>query len=100
MQSAGRIMRKQGEGVMINLVGADQESRPATPGKAGLLALTQAVASEFGVHHIQVNAISCSAPGGVQLAGFPADPVELVLFLCSQKTSDVHGKIIHCPLKP
>ena len=100
MQSAGRIMREQGGGVMINLVDADQETRAAAFGKAGLLALTRAAASEFGAHHIRVIAINNGAPDGEQLAGFPTDPVDLVLILCSQETSDVYGKIIHCPLKP
>ena len=94
MQSAGRIMREQGGGVMVNLVCVDGESRAAAAGKTGLLALTQAAASEFAAHNIRVNAVSCGALGAETLAGFPENPVDLVLFLCSGESSDMNGKII------
>lgn len=99
MQSAGRIMREQGGGVMVNLVCGEQKSRAAIPGKMGLLALTQAAASEFRAYKIRVNAISCGMPAGKQLAGFPDEPVDLVLLLCGGETKDLNGEIIHCPLK-
>jgi 3-oxoacyl-[acyl-carrier protein] reductase len=95
MQSAGRVMRAQGGGVIINLVCLDEKSSAAASGKMGLLALTQAAATEFGAYNIRVNAVSCGVPEADLLVGFPEDPVELILFLCSGDSSDVNGKIIH-----
>ena len=94
MQSVGRIMREQGGGVMVNLVCVDGQSRSATAGKAGLLALTQVIANEFGAYHIRVNALSCGAAEADHLSGYPENPLELVLYLCSGESSHVNGKII------
>ena len=94
MQSVGRIMRQQGGGLMINLVWMDGESHSAAAGKMGLLALTQAAASEFAAYNIRVNTVSCGVTAGETLAGFPENPVDLVLFLCSGESLDVNGKNI------
>jgi len=94
MQSAGRVMREQGGGVIVNLVSLDEKSRAATAGKMGLLALTQSAAAEFGAYNIRVNAVSSGVPGAERLAGFPENPVDLVLFLCSGESSDINGKVI------
>ena len=67
MQSVGRIMREQGGGVIVNLVCVDSEKRAAAAGKMGLLALTQAAASEFAAYKIQVIALSCGVTEGQQL---------------------------------
>ena len=94
MQSAGRVMREQGGGVIVNLVSLDEKSRAATAGKMGLLALTQSAAAEFGAYNIRVNAVSSGVPGAERLAGFPENPIDLVLFLCSGESSDINGKVI------
>jgi len=94
MQSAGRIMREQGEGVIVNLVCVDEKSSAAAAGKMGLLALTQAAATEFGTYGIRINAVSCGVPEPEQWVGFPEDPVALVLFLCSEESSDINGAIV------
>jgi 3-oxoacyl-[acyl-carrier protein] reductase len=94
MQSAGRIMREQGGGVIVNLVCMDGKSSAASAGKSGLLALTQAAAPEFDLYNIRVNAVSSGLSGGDQPSGFPDDPVDLVLYLCSGETSAIHGEII------
>ena len=59
MQSVGRMMRTQGQGVIINLitgagVGADKESAYQAS-MAGLLALTRSAARELSPHGIRVN---------------------------------------------
>ena len=95
MQSVGRIMREQDGGVMVNLVCVDDESRSATAGKAGLLALTQVAANEFGAYNIRVNALSCGVPEAEQLVRFPENPVDLVLILCGGESLDVNGRILH-----
>jgi NAD(P)-dependent dehydrogenase (short-subunit alcohol dehydrogenase family) len=94
MQSAGRIMRQQGGGVMVNLVCIDGESRSATAGKSGLLALTQIAANEFDAYNMRVNALSCGVPEAEQLHGYPENPVDLVLYLCSGESSHVNGKVM------
>jgi 3-oxoacyl-[acyl-carrier protein] reductase len=94
MQSAGRVMREQGGGVIVNLVRVDEEISAAVAGKMGLLALTQSAAAEFGAYNIRVNAVSSGVPEAERLAGFPENPVDLVLFLCSGESSDINGKVI------
>jgi NAD(P)-dependent dehydrogenase (short-subunit alcohol dehydrogenase family) len=93
MQSAGRLMRQQGEGVIVNLVGLNKKSSAAA-GKVGLLALTHAAAAEYEAYGIRVNAVSCGTSEEEQLSEFPDDPVELVLYLCSGASSNVNGKVI------
>jgi len=93
MQSVGRILREQGGGVIVNLVCVDRESRSATAGKTGLLALTQVMANELGDHNIRVNALSCAVSKADQLNEYPEDPVDLVLYLCGAGSSHLNGKI-------
>ena len=95
MQSAGRIMREQGGGVMVNVVCVDGESRSAVAGKMGLLALTQVAANEFEAYNIRVNALSCGVSEVEELDGLPENPVDLVLFLCSGESSHMNGRILH-----
>ena len=95
MQSAGRIMREQGGGLIVSLVHLDEERGAAAAGKKGLLALTQAAGAEFGTHNIHVNALSNNPAEGESLPGFPKKPVDLILFLCSADSPAVNGRIIH-----
>jgi 3-oxoacyl-[acyl-carrier protein] reductase len=83
MQSASRLMRSQGGGVIINIVCPDENSAAATAGKMGLLALTNAAASEFGAYNIQINAIRCDLSGEQKRAELPEDLVALVFSTCT-----------------
>jgi NAD(P)-dependent dehydrogenase (short-subunit alcohol dehydrogenase family) len=61
MQSVGRVMRAQGQGVIINLImrandGADKEAAYRAS-MAGLLALTHSAARELSPHGIRVNGL-------------------------------------------
>ena len=61
MQSVGRVMRAQGQGVIINLItgagdGADKEAAYRAS-MAGLLALTRSAARELSPHGIRVNGL-------------------------------------------
>jgi NAD(P)-dependent dehydrogenase (short-subunit alcohol dehydrogenase family) len=102
IQVAGRVMREQGSGAIVNLL-LDPEQLAALPGRAALaasqaalLALTRLAALELGAHHIRVNALvlkftaSAAAPPPGRLAHIPlkieAQPqaiAEQVLSLCS-----------------
>ena len=93
LQSVGRVMRAQGGGVMVNLVRVGNKDGVATPSKTGLLTLTKALATEFGDHNIRVNGIRCGAAIKAPEAEFPENLVDLVLFLCSDKSGGVDGKI-------
>ena len=63
IQAAGRIMRQQGGGVILNIA-SNLKHLPGTKGraaylasKAGLIELTRAAARELAPYHIRVNAI-------------------------------------------
>jgi NAD(P)-dependent dehydrogenase (short-subunit alcohol dehydrogenase family) len=94
MQSVGRIMRMQGEGVMVNLVCLDRERSVSRAAKMGLLALTETAAAEFEFDGIRLNAVSCGFPGSEQLTGMPDDLVDLVLWLSSDQASNLNGRIL------
>jgi NAD(P)-dependent dehydrogenase (short-subunit alcohol dehydrogenase family) len=62
MQSVGRVMRAQGQGVVINLItgtgeGSDKEAGAYQASMAGLLALTRSAALELNPHGIRVNGL-------------------------------------------
>jgi NAD(P)-dependent dehydrogenase (short-subunit alcohol dehydrogenase family) len=62
MQSVGRVMRAQGQGVIINLLtgageGSDKETGAYQASMAGLLALTRSAARELSPHGIRVNGL-------------------------------------------
>ena len=71
-QAVGRIMTKQGGGVIINI--SSGNAFRASPGvaaygsaKAGLVHLTRLLAAEWGEHGIRVNAV---APGAIKSEGY------------------------------
>jgi len=85
MQSVGRVMRAQGQGVIINLItgageGADKESAYQAS-MAGLLALTRSAARELSPHGIRVNGLVDVHQDRI---------VDVVFDLC---LSDTSGKI-------
>ncbi len=115
MQSAARVMRDQGAGVIINLGtcrrhGEDIMGYGAyVASKQGLVALTHAAALEFARDHIRVNVVCPgSLPGGSKQAADknltkPQDQVrrmidalaETVLYLCSDAAGFITGEVVH-----
>jgi NAD(P)-dependent dehydrogenase (short-subunit alcohol dehydrogenase family) len=106
MQSAARIMKDQGGGMIVNigagsLQGEYLANRPAyAASKEGLMALTRAAAIELAPHHIRVNMV---APGhirqfhlGNELDHSPryAAVAEAVLYLCSKEAKFITGEVI------
>ncbi len=111
IQSAGRVMREQGGGVIVNLGAAGRQAGEGVgqaafaASKAGLVALTREAARELAPYHIRVNAV---CPGAVDTAwegefpaaaqtgrlGTPEDVSGLVLFLCSPAAAHLNGQAI------
>jgi NAD(P)-dependent dehydrogenase (short-subunit alcohol dehydrogenase family) len=96
MQSAGRIMRQRGSGIIFNLIsiapGQEGEAAYAACAQA-LVALTTAAASELGKYGIRVHAL------GRGLARFhnaaesvPTHFDEAILYLCG---SPLNGQIVN-----
>lgn len=96
MQSAGRVMRAQGSGVIINIITAgDAQSGNKAAYLAsmyGLLGLTHSAAAELAPYGIHVHAV------GSGLAKFhqadpvvPSELIEAVFYLCS---SSLSGQIV------
>lgn len=93
MQIAGRVMREQGGGVIVNL-GAAQAPAQTLRGRAafaaskmGLLGLNRAAAAELQPYGIRVNAV-CPASAA------PPAVAAVVLFLCSPAAAAVSGQAI------
>ncbi len=87
MQSIGRAMRTQGQGVIINLItgageGSDKEAGAYQASMAGLLALTHSAARELSPHGIRVNGLVDVGQDKI---------VDAVLDLC---LSNANGKIV------
>jgi 3-oxoacyl-[acyl-carrier protein] reductase len=86
IQTVGRVMRSQGQGVIINLItgaddGADKEAAYQAS-MAGLLALTRSAARELSPHGIRVNGLVDVRQDRI---------VDAVFDLC---LSNVSGKIV------
>lgn len=119
IQAAGRVMRAQGGGVIINIGNAGD----ALPGKqaaylvskAGLASLTRTAAQELAADNIRVNAVCpglletestaeifpeaavrdhLTATMPQERLGYPQDVTGLVLFLCSQAAAYINGQAI------
>ncbi len=121
-QAAGRIMKSQGEGVIINIASIAGHSIPITlrsaycASKAGVVGFTKECAREFAEYGIRVNAV---CPGVIitpmteqlrhnetmmakwmqeipqRRLGEAEEVAELVLFLCSASASYIAGQAIH-----
>jgi 3-oxoacyl-[acyl-carrier protein] reductase len=96
MQIAGRAMRQQGGGVIVN-IGAAFENYAEWAGsagfvasKSGLLGLTRQAASELAPYNIRVYAL-CLTSAQVEQ---PERAVEQALRLCSQASAQLSGQAI------
>jgi 3-oxoacyl-[acyl-carrier protein] reductase len=93
MQGAGRVMRAQGGGAVVN-IGSLGGQAQALKGRAayiasnnGLVGLTQAAADEFEAYNIRVNMVRAG------LLEASINP-ELVLHLCSPSAAHISGQVI------
>ncbi len=121
IQSAGRVMRQQGGGVIVNIAasaGCAQELKDSSvyvASKMGLVGLTHTAALELAPYHIRVNAVCLgeiqASAGAASLEGeslvrkrlqdippgipeAPQDAVGLALFLCSAAAAGVTSQAI------
>jgi NAD(P)-dependent dehydrogenase (short-subunit alcohol dehydrogenase family) len=119
MQQAGRVMREQGGGAIVNIAGTAGRSHGWKGGaafaasKMGLLGLTREAARELLAYNIRVNAV---CPGQIidnlapfskfdhpllppELApdktGSPDEAAQVILFLCSHAASHIIGQAIN-----
>lgn len=111
-QSAGRIMRDQGGGVILNvgggdLRGASLDQRAAyAASKQGLLGLTRAAAFELAAYGIRVNMISPAARPRQDLSQSPEDSrwhaavADAALYLCSTGAKFITGEVITMSAPP
>ncbi|RME77898.1 MAG: SDR family oxidoreductase [Chloroflexi bacterium] len=121
-QAAGRVMKQQGRGVVVNIASIAGHATPLplraayAASKGGLVGFTKECAREFAEYGIRVNAV---CPGVIitpmteklrhnpemmakwradiplHRLGWPEEVAELVLFLCSDSASYIVGQAIH-----
>ena len=103
MQSAGRVMRAQGAGVIINIIstGEFQGKQASKGGKTaaylasmyGLIALTRAEAAELANYGIHVHAVGSGLKEFHKAdPAVPSDLIGAVYYLCS---SSLNGQIVN-----
>lgn len=95
-QSAARVMRVQGSGVIVNLISADasvQNKGAYMASMYGLMALTRAAAVELAPSGIHVHAVGTGLTELQNMeAAIPTDMIEAVLYLCG---STLTGQIVN-----
>ena len=103
LQSAGRIMREHGGGVIVNIAslsgGTVVLDRAAYVSSIfGLMGLTRQAARELFTYGIRVHAVGRGL-GRFQNTGttVPADLSRAVLFLCSPRAEHLTGHIVNMP---
>ncbi len=103
LQSAGRIMRERGGGVIVNIAslsgGTVVLDRAAYVASLfGLVGLTRQAARELFAYGIRVHAVGRGL-GRFQNTGttVPADMSRAVLFLCGPRAAHLTGHIVNMP---
>lgn len=112
-QLAGRVMRDEGGGVIVNIASTAgrptprPDSIPYTASKSGIIGLTKSMAYELAPYGIRVNAV---CPANIEAddeftspvgqipqgrLGTPNEVASVVLFLCSSAASYITGQAIH-----
>lgn len=103
MQSAGRIMREHGGGVIINIaslsggtVALDRAAYVAS--QFGLIGLSRQAARELFAYGIRVHVVGRGL-GRFQSSGttVPADMSRAVLFLCGPRSAHLTGHVVNMP---
>ncbi len=100
-QSVGRIMQKNGGGVIVNLVPlagrAEKVGGTAyLSSMMGLIGFTQQAARELAAHQVRVHAVCTGVPELHRAAeGHPSDYNKSVLYLCRDEMAHLEGQIIN-----
>lgn len=97
MQSAGRVMREKGLGVIINLItaaGPDSKNEAAYAASVtGLIGLTRQASLELSEYNVHVHALGVGIAEFQRAdAGVPKKFVEAVMYLCK---SSSNGQIVN-----
>jgi len=100
MQSAARVMRDQGGGVIVNVAPVagreDQSDRAAYhASKVALAALTHHAALEFAEHNVRVHAVCTGMPYMATTDDSHEDVVTAVLALCGPDYARLTGQIVN-----
>lgn len=92
LQSAGRVLRDQGGGAILNLISLpnEQDSAAVHASAAGLIELTRRAACEFAPYHVRVNSVTSSGGASVH-----RQSAELALFLCNPEADHPTGQVLH-----
>jgi 3-oxoacyl-[acyl-carrier protein] reductase len=97
MQSAGRVMRAQGSGVIINIITAgesqDRNKAAYITSMYGLVGLTRSASDELAPYGIHVHAVGSGLEEFQQAdKNVPTELIEAVCFLCG---SSLSGQIVN-----